>query len=366
VQDSGGVANGGVDTDTVGRTMNINVSAVNDAPVLSGADDLSAISENPVANSGTLVSALIVGHVSDADASALNGIAVTAVDNTNGAWQYSTDGGTIWNAFGSPTGATARLLAADANTYVRFVPNVNWSGTASGGLTFRAWDQTTGTAGATADTTTNGGSSAYSAATASASITVSAVGLPTASNDAYSVNEDGTLSVDWWNSDWSKRSALTLSGNTFVGATNLTDFPVLVTLNSGNFDYSAAKADGTDLRFFDASGDALAYEIENWNAAGNSYVWVKVPQVNTTGTQQIQMYYGNLAAADGQNAAAVWTQNYSAVYHLSDPARRSTIQQIASTAPRPMVRRRPLARSVPPCPSAGPASMSISELIFRC
>ena len=149
---------------------------------------------------------------------------------------------------------------------------------------------------------------------------MNAVGLPTASNDAYSVNEDGTLSVDWWNSDWSKRSAITLSGNTFVGATNLTDFPVLVTLNSGNFDYSAAKADGSDLRFFDAGGNALAYEIEDWNAAGNSYVWVKVPQVNTTGTQQIQMYYGNLAAADGQNAAAVWTQSYSAVYHLDDPS----------------------------------------------
>ena len=182
---------------------------------------------------------------------------------------------------------------------MRFVPNVNWSGTVSNGLTFRAWDQTTGTAGGTADTTTNGGSTAFSTATASASITVNAVGLPSASNDAYSVNEDGTLAVDWWDTDWTKRRAITLSGNTFVGATSLTDFPVLVTLNSSNFDYAAAKADGSDLRFFDADGTALAYDIEDWNASGNSYVWVKVPQVNTTGTQQIQMYYGNLAAADG-------------------------------------------------------------------
>ena len=121
VQDNGGTANGGVDTDPVARTMNINVTAINDAPVLSGTEDLSAISENPVSNSGTLVSALISGQVSDADTGALSGIAVTAVDNTNGTWQYSTDGGATWNAFGAPTGATARLLAADANTYVRFV-----------------------------------------------------------------------------------------------------------------------------------------------------------------------------------------------------------------------------------------------------
>ena len=108
----------------VARTMTINVSAVNDAPVLSGTDDLNAISVNPVADGGTLVSALISGQVSDADTGALSGIAVTAVDNTNGTWQYSTDGGATWNAFGATSAASARLLAADANTYVRFVPNL--------------------------------------------------------------------------------------------------------------------------------------------------------------------------------------------------------------------------------------------------
>ena len=70
---------------------------------------------------------------------------MTGVVNTNGTWQYSTNGGTTWSAFGSPGTTTARLLAADANTYVRFVPNANWNGTVSNGLTFRAWDQTSGT-----------------------------------------------------------------------------------------------------------------------------------------------------------------------------------------------------------------------------
>ena len=125
--------------------------------MLSGANNLSAINEDPAANPGTLVSALIAGQVSDVDAGALSGIAVTAVDNSNGAWQYSTNGGTTWNAFGSPTDATARLLAADANTYVRFVPNANWNGTVAAGITFRAWDQSSGAAGNTADASTNGG-----------------------------------------------------------------------------------------------------------------------------------------------------------------------------------------------------------------
>jgi tetratricopeptide (TPR) repeat protein len=46
----------------------------------------------------------------------LLGIAVTAVDAANGTWWYSTDNGTSWNALGSPSGAAARLLAADSTS----------------------------------------------------------------------------------------------------------------------------------------------------------------------------------------------------------------------------------------------------------
>ncbi len=162
-------------TPSVARTSFITVTAVNDAPVLSGASNLATINEDPVVNGGTLVSALIAGQVTDGDASALSGIAVTAVDNTNGTWEYSTNGGGVWNAFGNPGGGSSRLLAADANTYVRFVPTTNFNGTVSSGITFRAWDQTSGSAGGTANTNTNGGATAFSGATASSSITVTAV-----------------------------------------------------------------------------------------------------------------------------------------------------------------------------------------------
>ncbi len=162
---------------------------INQAPALSGANALTTILEDPASNPGTLVSALISGRVTDGDSGALTGIAVTAVDNTNGSWQWSANGGVTWNAFGSPSGASARLLIADTNTYVRFVPNANWNGTVGSGLTFRAWDQTSGTAGLTADTTTNGGSSAFSSATASASITVSAV------NDAPTITNAATVTL---------------------------------------------------------------------------------------------------------------------------------------------------------------------------
>ena len=63
-------------------------------------NDLGGINRNPTSNGGTLVGDLLAGHLTDADAAALQGVAVTAVDNTNGAWQYSTNSGSTWTAFG--------------------------------------------------------------------------------------------------------------------------------------------------------------------------------------------------------------------------------------------------------------------------
>ena len=122
---------------------------------------------------GAVVSTLVAGRNSDADSGSLEGIAVVGVDNSNGTWEYTTNGGGLWQAFGSPGTATARLLAADASTYVRFVPDPDWNGTVTNGITFHAWDQTSGANGGTDDLTGNtGGITPYSTATASSDITV--------------------------------------------------------------------------------------------------------------------------------------------------------------------------------------------------
>jgi len=144
-------ANGGSTAFSIAaHSASITVTESNTAPVLSGANNLSTINEDPAVNPGTLVSALIAGQVVDVDPGAASGIAVTAVDNTNGTWQYTLNGGGLWADFGTPSAAAARLLAADASTAVRFVPNANWNGAVAPGITFRAWDRTSGWAGATA------------------------------------------------------------------------------------------------------------------------------------------------------------------------------------------------------------------------
>ena len=145
---------------------------VNDAPTLSGANNLTTINENPSSNVGTRVSTLISGQTSDADGNTV-GIAVTGVDNTNGDWQYTTDGGGHWTDFGTPSASAAVLLTPNTNTSVRFAPNTDFRGTVGNGITFQAWDQTSGAVGTPADTTANGGTTAFSTAPgASSSITV--------------------------------------------------------------------------------------------------------------------------------------------------------------------------------------------------
>src|SRR5207253_2065239 len=71
---------------TATATSQITVTAVNDAPVLSGANNFTTITEDQTSNSGDLVSTLISGQVSDVDTGAVNGIAVTSLVSSTGTW----------------------------------------------------------------------------------------------------------------------------------------------------------------------------------------------------------------------------------------------------------------------------------------
>ncbi|HEX8524521.1 MAG TPA: choice-of-anchor C family protein [Tepidisphaeraceae bacterium] len=141
-------------------------AAVNTAPALDGskAIALTAVDEDAAAPSGavgTLVSSLVdlaapsgqLDNVVDPDAGALLGIAVTAADTSKGSWYYSLNNGASWSALGAVSSTNARLLAADASTRLYFRPTADYNGSIPAAITFRAWDRTSGAAGATADTT---------------------------------------------------------------------------------------------------------------------------------------------------------------------------------------------------------------------
>jgi VCBS repeat-containing protein len=198
VQDNAGTTNGGVDTSATANTLTINVTAVNDAPVL--ADTTLAFaavlqgSAAPTGAVGSLVSSL-VGGISDVDTGAVKGIAITAFDSTNGKLFFSTNGGTTWTEATGISNTNALLLASDADNRIYFQPNASFSGTASSAVTFRAWDKTTGAEGDFVSTATNGGTSAFSSATDTLSelvvrpVTINAV----STDNIVAMNEAVTL-----------------------------------------------------------------------------------------------------------------------------------------------------------------------------
>ena len=137
---------------------------MNDAPTLTPAAATITVLEDAATPSGavgTLVSSLVGGQA-DVDGGALQGIAITSLSSASGSWYYSTDGGTNWNAVTTAvSGTSSLLLAADANTRIYFKPNANFDCAVNAPLTFRAWDQTSGSNGDTADTSTNGTTTAF-------------------------------------------------------------------------------------------------------------------------------------------------------------------------------------------------------------
>jgi hypothetical protein len=178
VKDNGGTFGGGIDT--ISLPFDVMVTPVNDAPVLNTTKSpaLPAVLEgagSPGAAVGALVSSLVdfavpagqVDNVTDVDSGAVTGIAITAYSGALDCY-YSLDGGTIWTymgAYQNVSDSNALLLAADADNRVYCGPNNNYrdfDGTLNSALTFRAWDQTIGNDGGTANTTFNGGSTPFS------------------------------------------------------------------------------------------------------------------------------------------------------------------------------------------------------------
>ena len=230
LQDNGGTANGGQDT-SVAQTFTITVIGVNDAPVLDNTGNmaLATIAEDAVANAGTLITDLIASaggdRITDVDGGALEGIAVIAADTTNGVWEFSTNNGGAWTALGSVSGTSSRLLASDTQTRIRLVPATNFNGTIATAITFRAWDQSTGTNGTTADASTNGDTTAYSTATETASLVVTAVNdVPSfTKGQDQTVNEDaGAQTVNNWATQISPAGPADEAGQTltFLVTTN--------------------------------------------------------------------------------------------------------------------------------------------------
>jgi len=161
----------GAETSTA-VTSTINLTAVNDAPVLTTtAPTLNSTDEDSI-QTVTVADFLALN---DVDGGSVSGIALTGVSG-NGRWEYSL-GGSVWNAVGSLSESSALLLESDDQ--IRYLPDGENGESAS--IDYRAWDRSSGSAGGMTDATSNGTTTSISANSGTASLTVTDV------NDAPTV-----------------------------------------------------------------------------------------------------------------------------------------------------------------------------------
>jgi hypothetical protein len=94
------------------------------------------------------------------------------------------------------------------------------------------------------------------------------------------------------------------------------EFPLLVRLNSSNFDFTQVGDSGRDMRFSKKDGTALPYEIELWDAANNkAAIWVKVDTVHRNDNSQfVIMYWGLRSTVGSTGSATVSLSNGAAVF----------------------------------------------------
>ena len=131
--------------------------------------------------------------------------------------------------------------------------------------------------------------------------------------------------------DWKHSGSIWLlttpDGAELSAEAKVEQFPVLVRLHLDFFDFARAKPNGDDLRFSSSTGERLAFQIEEWDAAkGIASVWVRVPLITGNSRQEIKVHWGNANAVSESDGKAVFNESngYLSVWHMNDPVRDDT------------------------------------------
>lgn len=119
----------------------------------------------------------------------------------------------------------------------------------------------------------------------------------------------------WWDSDYAYRKTITMNGALLPVSTSHN--PLLIKLNSSNFDFSRIQSDCDDIRFIDSTDTTeYDYDIELCNVAGETAnFWVDVG--SQSGTFTLRMYYGNSLASSGEDEAGTWS-DWAVVYNFQN------------------------------------------------
>lgn len=120
--------------------------------------------------------------------------------------------------------------------------------------------------------------------------------------------------------DFVKKMTLTPSATALakIGEGTFANFPVLVRLPA-EVSGELRSANGTDIFFKDENNASLPFEVDTFNPAGETLVWVRVPSLSSA--TELTVSFGGYANADN-DPTAVWT-DYAGVWHMNDAAGRT-------------------------------------------
>ncbi len=134
---------------------------------------------------------------------------------------------------------------------------------------------------------------------------------------------------------WGARVALSID----LRATKpLLDFPVAIRLTPDRFDFKRIAADGHDVRFTDAAGVDLTYEIETLTPRG-AVIWLRLPRLEVAAVTKVTMYFDNSKAPylDASEGREVWRAGFAAVIHgiegAGDSSPRDATTGVVGTNP---------------------------------
>ncbi len=144
---------------------------------------------------------------------------------------------------------------------------------------------------------------------------------------AYMNQKQNGTSLTYVNSalgTWSYSSKVYV--NTTATGANITsdvaNFPMLIRLTQGNFDFSQARNDGGDLRFADSTGALLPYELDRFDATNKvAEVWVLIPTVKAKNNSQwFRMYWGKANSSSLSSSASVFqvSNGFVSQYHMNE------------------------------------------------
>ena len=127
----------------------------------------------------------------------------------------------------------------------------------------------------------------------------------------------------WWNANWKLRKKITIDTSATGGAIADPIGTSVVLVRLADFQFDAAKEDGSDIRLIAADDKTpLTYHLEKYDALmGEAFAWVRIPDLKPGAVTTCWLYYGNAGDASAPGAAdakGTYDADTALVYHFAD------------------------------------------------